>query len=490
MEAFRELAYLLQQYASAEILVLHEHQIEDLDYQIFLALVDGKVKTRAEAAAMGGWAVDDEAFLELRMQLLHRLWNSVFFIDINYEEYELPERVAYLAWQRLAAMKTIIGAGAIKSLQDVSLPLLETAKEYDLTMIALETAMHLRQYYAIHEGKRDEYDHSCVVIEKLEKILRIEQIADEQYEAYCFDQLEGLLKPKELGEQARKLWSTLEPFRPDCETTSFLFVFHYLRMQEAVINGDWGQVDKVCSLALEDLRKRSATTREMQSAFLLNLSLAQVYGGDLALATQTLNQAIDYEEMGSSNWFRLQELKMSILFQQRAFVEAWELYRFLGRHPESSHWLSGTSILEAYKFCFLMLIEQHCVVISPREKGDLKVYQYAPEYLSPKYPLDGDRDEKYALFFMQIPRLFQRREWAKLKDMALTLASGDADYPPIQRFQALAEFFTLLPTSEDPKTSLQMAQAALKQCPLDLSAPEATRELIPFELLLELAEKV
>jgi hypothetical protein len=349
--------------------------------------------------------------------------------------------------------------------------------------------MHLRQYYAIHEGKRDEYDHSCEVIEKLEKILRIEQLADEQYEAFCLDQLEGILRPKELAEQARKLWTSLEPFKYDCETTSFLFVFYYLRMQEAVIMGDWGQVDKVCNLALEDLRKRPATTREMQSAFLLNLSLAQVYGGDLALAVQTLNQALDYEEMGSSNWFRLQELKMSILFQHRAFSEAWELYRFLGRHPALSRWLSGARTLEAYKFCFMMLIEQHCMVISPREKGDLKVYQYAPEYLSPKCPLAGDGDEKYALFFMQIPKLFQRHEWGKLKDMALALASGDADYPPIQRFQTLAEFFTLLPTTEDPQASLQLVQAALKQCPLDLSAPEATRELIPFELLLELAGK-
>jgi hypothetical protein len=490
MEAFRELAYLLQKYASTEIPVVHEHQIEDLDYQIFLALIDGKIKNHAETAAVAGWAVDDEAFLEFRVQLLHRLWNSVFFIDINYEEYELPERVAYLAWQRLAAMKTIIGAGAIKSLQDVSLPLLETAKQYDLTVIAMETAMHLRQYYAIHEGKREAYDKCCEVIGSLEQVLSAEQQAEECYEFFCLDQLEGLLNPIQLAEQAQQYWSELEPLRPTCESTSFLFVYHYLRMQELVIKNDWIQVNEICKQALLELQEKPAATREMKSVFLLNLALARVYGDDLALATQTLDQAIDYEELRSSNWYRLCELKMSILFHHRAFTEAWKMYRFLAKNQDLDRWRGGEAIMETYKYCFLMLIEQRCIELSPREKGDLKAHQYAPEYLSPAFPGAMDGDEKYALYFMQIPKLFQRRDWGRLKDTAPILASGDADNPAIQRFQVLVDFFSQLPDSPNPEMDLVAVQQALRNCPLELSAPEATRELIPFGLLLELSAKI
>jgi hypothetical protein len=96
-----------------------------------------------------GYETNPTAFNKLLYRLKSKLFNTLFFIDLNKASYTEYQKAYYSAYREWAAIKILTGKGAKVSALTYSKNLLYVAKKYDFTDIALNCSLIIKDYYSI-----------------------------------------------------------------------------------------------------------------------------------------------------------------------------------------------------------------------------------------------------------------------------------------------------------------------------------------------------
>lgn len=482
MEGFRELALLLKNYsADAQIQVIENHTIKQFpfwetiqpDDEINLSIPNGDQLSALNA--------------QDKMQLRTRFWNTLLFLDLNQEELSDASRVAYLCWQRLASLKTLMAAGAIKSLRDIAEPLLQMAKEYELTLILIETATQLRQLSALHDGNMIGFDHYCQLIGQYEQMLKAEQAADDEYDAFLMEQINPASNTDSLIQFALNACKRLEPYAQSCKSASFMINLYFLRLQAAVLQADWADVVRISANADKILRGRAIVQPAKVSAFLLSQALGFANLGDLNQALATIDKAIASEMNGSRNWYRLQELKITWLLHQEQYPAALDLCKILNGKNKVGEWDIDQKRL--FNTTLMYLSDQKLLPISTREKGILMTH-WIPMWGSQLDEMDiQNPDHEATILLLQLPKWIGKGQASALAArFRHYLITSKACAPQSARFEVLIETLEALPNANCPGAVIKAALQKLQVLNIDYSAPEAAPEILRIEHVLQMVQ--
>lgn len=483
MEEFRELVLLLRNYsADAQIQVIDNHTIKQFPFW-GTALSDDEtnqpIPNSKELPTLSG---------QDKLQLRTRFWNTLLFLDLNQEELSDASRVAYLCWQRLATLKTLMAAGAIKSLRDIAEPLLQTAKEYELTLILIETATQLRQLSALHDGNMIGFDHYSQLIGQYEQVLKAEQAADDEYDAFLIEQINPAANTETLTQFAQNACKRLEPYAQSCKSASFMINLYFLKLQAAVLQANWADVVRISAQADRILHGKAIVQPAKVSAFLLSQALGIANLGDLKLALETIDKAIASEINGSRNWYRLQELKMTWLLHQKQYSAALDLCKVLNAKNKAGEW--GIDQKRLFNTTIMYLSDQKLLNISTREKGILMTH-WIPMWGSHLDEIDIQYpDHEATILLLQLPKWVGKGQAAALAErFRHYLITSKACAPHSARFEVLIETLEALQTSSNPNVVINSALQKLQTLTLDYSAPEAAPEILRIEHVLQMLQQ-
>lgn len=484
MEEFRELALLLKNYsADQHIDVFDSTSIKQMPFWTAGAFENGHADVDHQPEPNPGVNGQTKTTSDDSDQSRQRLWNTLLFLDLTQEDHYDPQRVAYLCWQRLVVLKTLMSAGAFKSLREIAESILQMAKAYELTTIAIETAAQLRQFCALHNGNMKGFEKYSRIINQYENILQAEQAADDEYCSFLFLQNQASHSAQLLAKQAKEACQRLQPYVQSCTTSAFVLNFHFLKLQAAFLESEWEAVVQISNQATQLLNRKSISSSAKISAFFLSKALGWANLGHLDQALEALNIAISDEMDGSPNWYRLQEMKLTWLLHQGKHTAALDLTKNLNMKNKYPEWPQEQKQL--YNSVLLSLTDTGALPISNRVKGMLIANclplrsLYLPEMSS------SNLDMQAALLLSQVPKWVQNaasRQVANWFQQYLELSG--ACMPQSARMETLIACLLEIEKGKNPAAAALHAISQLKNLPLDYSSPEAAPEIIRIEHIL------
>lgn len=479
MEEFRELALLLKNYsADQHIDVFDSTSIKQMPFWTAGQFENGHAEVDHQGEHGQSKTISHDS-----NQSRQRLWNTMLFLDLTQEDHYDPRRVAYLCWQRLAVLKTLMAAGAFKSLREIAESILQMATAYELTTIVIETAAQLRQFCALHNGNTRGFDKYSRIINRYESILQAEQAADDEYCTFLFLQNQASHSAHSLAKHAREACQRLQTHAQSCTTSAFVLNFYFLKLQAAFLVAEWEAVVQISNQATQLLNRKSISSPAKISAFFLSKALGWANLGQLDQALEALNTAIADEAAGSPNWYRLQEMKLTWLLHQGEHTAALDLTKNLNLKNKYPEWPQKQKRL--YNSVLLSVTDTRALPISNRVKGMLMANclpfrsLYLPEMNS------SNLDTQAALLLLQVPKWVQNGASGQVANwFQQYLELSGACLPQSARIQTLITSLLEIEMGKNPAAAAQESINNLKNLPLDYSSPEAAPEIIRIEHIL------
>lgn len=483
MEEFRELVLLLKSYGADELIEVYDStSIKQIPFWANGLSRNGHLNLDAFYPHPQNGQFKTQA---LPASVRQRLWNTLLFLDSTQEDTYEPERVAYLCWQRLAVLKTLIGVGAVKSLRNIAESILHSAKTYELTTIVIEAAAQLRQFCALHDGNMLAFEKYSRLIEQYEKYLQAEQAAEDEYCAFLFLQQQASVSPQALIDQAQKSCHKLEPYTETCSSVSFLTNHYFLKLQVAFLEGNWEKVVQIGSQAEQVLSRKSVCNPTKIGAFALSKALGQANLGHLEAASETLSTAISTEKAGTANWYRLQELKLTWLLHLGEYTNALELLKFLNLNNKYASWPLEQKRL--YNSILMALGDLEQVAIPNRLKGILMANCLSFRNVHLPEMDEKKLDAQAALLLVQLPKclsLGMSGQLAAWFQEYLVLSGACAAHA--QRLELLIEALQQIHLGQSRQLVWKESLEKLKNLPLDYSSPEAAPEILNLESVVKI----
>jgi len=475
MEQFRELILLLESYSADDQIAIRDNY--KLQSRPFNA-------NDAPEALQAHRTVDSTPHTSsAQTELLETYWKTLPFLDITQEENQDHSRVAYLCWQRLAVLKTLASIGAIKALPEIALQLLQTAREYEFFGIVIETAAHLRQFSALHDGQKKKFDFYNALMREYEAKLKAEQSAEDEYQLFLLQQLQFRADTEKLAKLAQEACARLQKNIALQPSAAFFLNYYFLKLYPPFLQGQWEEAVEISTQAGALLGRKKHFSSAKLSAFYLTKALGLANLKSLLDALEALSEAIAIEPEHSSNWYRLMETKLIWLIHSRQFAAALELANSL--NAEQSTWnLASKRIFNTA----LLFIGQHDLLNIPsRIKGKLSLHHHAfnSQLIPNAKELSLDTRATLSILALQ--------EWLKTKNLDKLinwfedyLCQSQASALHAQRLVMLIDCLRNINLGADVSSEIKTCIDRLQRISLDYTSPESAIEIIPIDFVLEL----
>lgn len=485
MEEFRELVLLLKNYsADQHIEVFDSISIKQSPFWVEGAFENEYADAAHQMVPTPGMNGHSKATSHDSIQSRQRLWNTLLFLDLTLEDHHDSRRVAYLCWQRLAVLKTLMAVGAFKSLREIAESILQMATAYELTTIVIETAAQLRQFCALHDGNMSGFKKYCQLIDQYDNILQAEQAADDEYCAFLFLQNQASCSAQSLANHAKAACQRLQPYADTCATNAFVLNYYFLKLQAAFLEAEWEAVVQISNQAAQLLSRKSISSSAKIGAFSLSTALGWANLGQLDQALEALNAAIADEIEGSFNWYRLQEMKLTWLLHQGRHSAALDLTKNLNLKNKYPEWPQQQKRL--YNSVLLSLADLGALPIPNRIKGILMANCLPFRNLHLPEMSSTNLDAQAAILLFQLPKWIQSGACGQVANwFQQYLEWSGACAPQSRRLETLVTTLQDIEAGQKPAVAAQKCMSFLKNLPLDYSSPEAAPEIIRIESILD-----
>jgi hypothetical protein len=494
MEAIKVLINTLMSNNLAKIPTLTDPEVagedeKELYNRFFLALLEEKITTNADAAKFLDLKPDSTAYLEFIEEFITRLYHAILFSDINLPEFDDPERAIYLCWQRLSVLRYLLSLGANSAVMQIGRMLLDMAEQFELVPVVIETAMHLRQYHALHKGDRKKYDDLCRLIDRFDRLGNAESLAQDCLEAFTMDTQQHSYDAAELLHKIETQLQELYPYAQEQQTVQFWYAYYLFQIQKSGLREQWLESLEASNEALTKIKVKKATSSEHLIPFLFNQALSLANLAQLKPAIEAIQATIAHEIEGSSNWFRLQEFRITLLLHDGAYAIAWKALKIIWKnqklHVQSPR---QQNILIAIRLWLAVLPDLDQITLSPREKGEFAAFKNTwmermPNFDAPK-PM-----QELVLLLVQLA-LYLKQKNQRLIQRCQESLTGlkryfPLDTPDYSRFNCFLQLLILLEKNAwksavfgEPEDQIL---AELQQLPKKFSIPTMDLEIIPFE---------
>lgn len=327
MQELQELIEIVNKYKLRNVEVIGNVARTDSKYQEFYDLIHSEtVNTDEEAAAHYNLKPTDKSYRRLKNELKHRMGNMLFLIDLEHPGFTEYQKKRYNGIRDWAVFLLSDARGANAFALELVKKSLKEIEKIEYTSILIEYYGFLAEDYGIRQGNEKEF-------EKYIKLLEQQRI-NESAEVEGYISVIRLMQPyvkkkvfrKGMSEMAAKEKEKLEKYRGKVSTTKFLLYYYLVDLMEKMHGHDYDGGIDVCKKALLEIKSKSYFYINSVSSFYHNLISMLTYKKRYTEAEDYFLESNEYIEKGRNNWFKHQELYITLLLHQEKFAEAWEIF--------------------------------------------------------------------------------------------------------------------------------------------------------------------
>ncbi len=295
--------------------------------QFYEALMAGKLRNDRDAATLlYNCSPTHDKYRQLKSRFKKRLYNTLFFLDLNTPSAGNYERAYYSCNKDWALVKILIANEAHLSARDLTRSILTTALKHHFADIIVNTARILRDYAARDEDPKsfEEYD---ALVKKYLPVLEAEYASEE-----ACQRIRLLLKqPKEqLGEHTEQLEQLCLELVRLSESFDSPVIYYNMFLGWSLrfeIQRDFSSMLQICENAEEYLNSHPEYYQDnLLAAFQLKKMSAYLHLRDFRNGQATAEKALETFKEGTEHWQKFLEYYLLLALHTGNFIHAFAIY--------------------------------------------------------------------------------------------------------------------------------------------------------------------
>ena len=435
------------------------------------------------------------SFRNLKNTLKNRLLNTVFFIDVSQSQFNENQKAYLNCWKNWAAAKILIGKAARLAPLEIAEKILQQSIYYEFTDLSVDILRFLRKHYSHFSQKPELFDHYNCLFKKYNEILNTEDEANEYYLKLVAKYTNKNAKKEEIHLFAKESYRQIKDYMENyCSQKLHLFgnmirIFIYMSIN------DYHSTIQVCKRAIRFFESKEYVARTPMLLF---------YHQQLVCHTQ-LKQYDDGERIAKRcldliskedkyNWFKTIELIFILAVHSKKFNKAYQYFqlaknhKFLKYQPNSVK--ESWKIYEAY-IHYLIKLKKILTVNDEMALSKFKLGKFINEV--PSFSKDK-RKYNIPILIIQILLLILQKRYNHAIDRIEAIDKYCYRYlrrNDTFRSNCFIKMLLLIPSSSFHKAAIERKAmkylTQLKKTPLEVANQPHEVEIIPYEILWEMA---
>ncbi len=352
-------------------------------------------------------------YRKLKAKLRDRLFNTLFFIDVNNPKFSDAQKAFYQCQKELVTVRLLLGRGAREAGMILAKRTLSKSKKFELSPITVELLRVFKNYHSIYTGNTSQYHKISKDLKRYEDILREEYKAMDYYEDIHIEFKNNLILSKSIRERAWNYIADLEAIGKRIKT----YLLHHMKF--ALINliemreNNFAAVIDNCNRAIRFFNNKPNASTHFIASFYFNklISLAKI--GEFKRGKRIFERCIDIYEPGRLRWFKSHELYFLLCMHTHRYIYAQKL--ILEVQPRKELFLLGEARVETWKVygAYIHYLISIGILKQQASTKPFRLNRFLNEV--PEFSADK-RGFNVPILIIQILLLIQRRAYDRLSD--------------------------------------------------------------------------
>lgn len=463
--------------------------------QLYDLIASRRARTEEEATQLlfGTARGAARRFQRVKRVLREHLLRLLLMVDLTQPHYHQRQKAYFECYRNWGALKLLSGKSAHQSVLELAVPTLKLARKYEFTDVALDVVRHLRLYYGSLEGNLKKFDQYGRMARELEEVLYYENLAEEFYTYLVIRFVKDKSAKTDVHRQAADYFRQLESAMARHTT----YRLHFCgRLIEAMVHtsiNDYRAALEVCDRAIRFFEAKKYIATIPLQVFLYQEMVCFVQLRDFENGEAAARRGLQLLDVGSFNWFKYQELLLTLSLHARRYQRAYEIFRLTVTHRRFQSLPSVIQqtwkILEAYLY---YLIESGKI---EQVKGDKIFSRFRMARFVNEVPIfsKDKRGMNIPILILQILYLLLHRRFAETIDRMEAIERYSSRYLKVNEHYRSSCFIKMLLQAphadfhpEAVRRHAEKYRKMLEKMSLDFAGQSHDIEIIPYEDLWEM----
>lgn len=303
--------------------------------QFYEALMGNKLRNDRDAATLlyNGNPTSDK-YRQLKSRFRKRLFNTLFFLDINTPSAGSYERAYYTCNKDWTLVKILLANEAFNSAKELARSILTTALKFNFADVIVNTSRILREFAAKAENEKD-FDEYDAYLKEFTPVLLAEHDSEEAFQRILLK----MKTPKEklpevlpiINEYCNKLVELSEQY--DSPVIFYNMYMGWICNFE--IQRDFSSMLQICERAEDYIANHPQYYQDnVLAAFQLRKMSAYLHLKDFSNGQATAEKALETFTAGSQTWSLFLEYYLLLALHTGNYIPALAIYQRAVSHKK------------------------------------------------------------------------------------------------------------------------------------------------------------
>lgn len=496
MDVLKELSYIVKNNRIQKIDLLDDQAADSSKVMEFFQLLNSNEFKSDDEAAQYFYNADKShpAYQKLKATLKFKLVNYLFFIDTKSGAYTARQTAYYQCYKEWAAAKILMGKNARKSGVQFCHQILKYAKRFEFTDLTVDIAKTMRLHYGTREGNIRRFEHFNKLYKKYRSIADKEDQAQELYTNLVLRYVNSKATKIELHQKAKEYFEIIQPSL--AKSNSYLLILCAGLIELMIYSSlhHYEQTIKVCRhyIGLFNDKKYLATVP--LQIFYYQLLVCHVQLQHYEEGKFAAEKCLEFLEEGSFNWFKFYELYFILSMHTQNYKQAYLIYNKVVGHKRFK--FLPENIKEIWRIYKAYLYFLYNLGLIPVNKKDDTFSKFRLRRFLNDIPIysKDKRGMNIPVLIAHTLLLLQQKRHDEAIDRIETIEKYCARYLTKNdtfRSNCFIKLLLQIPISGFHQAGVvrraEKYLQKLKTMPLDIANQAHEIEIIPYEILWQLA---
>lgn len=460
------------------------------------AFWDGIAKNKFstdEAAAKSLYGEDSEGskYRKLKSDFRDRILEAVLDIDSNQKSYSDYQKAYYEGHRQWTIVRTLTGLNANTAALTLANRLLKTAEKYDFTLLAMDIASYLRTQYGLRESNDKKFKEANEVFDRHRKVYDAENMAETLYTTLIVRYVNQRSAQHEISDLANEYWGKVKPLMDLYATYKLQMYGYMIGLMRFTSDNDHARALEACDEAIQFFRSREYEPRVPLQIFYYQRLICNIQLRQFEAGQESVNYCLGVMQEGTFNWFKFRELYLQLSLHSSAFEQSTDILYDTLEHPRFE--FLPDNVKEIWRIYEAFV---HYLILAGKAPARAGVGKFKlAKFDSDLRIFSRDKSGiNIAVIVVKFLHWLQERKFSQILD--IVEATEQYCYRHLRgensvRSYCFIKMLLHIPTSGFD-ADLSVSKAAkhlqkLRETPLQLANQTHEIEVIPYELLWEIA---
>lgn len=237
------------------------------------------------------------------------------------------QRAYYECQQLFAVYNTLKGLEKRKLFHRLGKQLLEKSRKYHFNLIRYEVCVSFALHYSSKEGNVELANQYFEESNTIHEVLRYEKLAKWYYSQVLSHFVHDKSNKPEVVAKAKKYVASLQSYADlHLPSTQFYQYFYVLKVLLCEAEGEYTTALESARQGLKHFTELDINLPVVKGIFLRNITNCLLQLSYYTEAKQSIQAGIQYQTIGSTNWFLAMRLQLQISLHQQDYALAWDHY--------------------------------------------------------------------------------------------------------------------------------------------------------------------